>query len=198
MPQHSNATQLGVIGSLNQFLTTAAALPKFSPALGNTYIPPSTKLSKGPDALGRVSKEHTPLPDSLQTKKPYTATQTSQQINNKLLADTLNITMRYGDEYMDENEITGKPGDFHLSTKGRQDKEKLTVPAAASKPPISTPKGSISTPTPTPTQPPPLKTDLPLARKTNKGDKSPRTPGMPKPKRRKSKGLTSAGGMTPI
>ena len=91
---------------------------------------------------------------------------------------------------MDENPITGQPGEFHLSTTGRKEKDKLVVPAAA-KGPTTTPNAKqIMTPTP-------LKTDIPPARKGSKADKSPRTPGMPKPKRRKSSKVAGTGGITP-
>lgn len=105
---------------------------------------------------------------------------------------------------MDENVITGQPGDFHLATLGRKDKDKLMVPlqtklstaTTATKPgaPPEAPPGAQ------PEAPvlPSLKTDNPPARKGSKPDKSPRTPGAPKPKKRKStKGLAS-GGISPI
>lgn len=93
---------------------------------------------------------------------------------------------------MDENPITGQPGDFHLSTTGRKDKDKLLVPAPV-KGPLSTPGKSTATPTP-----PSLKTDIPSARKVSKGEKSPKTPGggPPKPKRRKSK-PSGSGAISP-
>jgi mediator of RNA polymerase II transcription subunit 6 len=90
---------------------------------------------------------------------------------------------------MDENPITGQPGDFHLSTTGRKEKDKLMVPLPN--------KGSTTaTGKPAP-QPPALKTDIPAARKGSKSEKSPRTPGAPKLKRRKSKAPMSAGGISP-
>ena len=90
---------------------------------------------------------------------------------------------------MDENPITGQPGDFHLSTTGRKEKDKLMVPLPSKLHPPATIK---ATP-----QPPPLKTDIPAARKGSKSEKSPKTPGAPKPKRRKSKGIVSGGGISP-
>lgn len=91
---------------------------------------------------------------------------------------------------MDEKPITGQPGDFHLSTTGR-DKDKLVIPpankvlsVAAAKPGVS----SIAK----------LDTDIPAVAKGAKSDKSPKTPGSgaPKPRRRKSKAAGS-GGATP-
>lgn len=95
--------------------------------------------------------------------------------------------LKYGDEYMDENPITGEPGAFHLSTTGRKDKEKLMVPQVG--------KG-LGSKTGTPA-PPPLKTNI-EPQKKSKGEKTPtKSPGVKGPKRRKSKANVSAGGISP-
>jgi mediator of RNA polymerase II transcription subunit 6 len=86
--------------------------------------------------------------------------------------------MKYGDEYMDENPITGAPGEFHLSSTGRKEQSRLMIPATA--------KG-LQMPGKAPPVPTPLKTDIQPERKGSKSDKSPKTPGGGKPKRRKSK-----------
>jgi len=88
---------------------------------------------------------------------------------------------------MDENPITGAPGEFHLSSTGRTEKDKLMVPKTVKRP--------LQTSNKVTPQPPTLKTDIP-PRKGSKGEKSPRTPGMPKPKRRKSK-VAASGGISP-
>jgi mediator of RNA polymerase II transcription subunit 6 len=169
-------------------MTTAAPLPKFTPALGNIYLTPEylSRKKATESRIGRTSsKENTPLPESQQSKKAA-ATPSNNQLNSRLLEETLNITLKYGDEYMDEIPITGQPGEFHLSSTGRKT-ENLMVPVAA-------PKGPLAAPTPKPA-PPALKTDIePAARKGSKSEKSPRTPGMPKLKRRKSKVTGSGGG----
>ena len=85
--------------------------------------------------------------------------------DSRLAEESFAIHMRYGGEYMDENPITGRPGEFHLSSTGRKDK--VVVPPA--KPPAA------ETKTPTET--------TPLA-KYGKSDKK---PAPAKPKRRKSK-----------
>lgn len=91
---------------------------------------------------------------------------------------------------MDENPITGQPGDFHFSSTGRVEKDKLMMPLPTAKQPFAsqTPKK------PTDSQPSlGIKTkDLP-SRKGSKAEKSPRTPGGSKPKRRKSKVTTAVG-----
>lgn len=180
---------LSILSSMNKFLSTASALPDFSPSLGYTYIPPSssTRLKAIESQLGQASKEGTPVPEVLNSRKAPSASNISNYLDTRLLEESLNIAMKYGDEYMDENPITGQPGDFHLSTTGR-DKDKLVMPI--SKGPVSVggrPGGM-----------PKLDTDIAPARKGSKSEKSPKTPGggVPKPKRRKSKAL-SAGGITP-
>lgn len=91
---------------------------------------------------------------------------------------------------MDDNPITGQPGDFHLSTTGRKERDKLMVPATTrTATPTSSAKPSV--------QPTSLKTDIPPARKGSKADKSPRTPVMPKPKRRKSTKAVGSGSISP-
>lgn len=91
---------------------------------------------------------------------------------------------------MDEKPITGQPGDFHLSTTGRTEKDKLMVPLPGKTPTSMETKPGASMPD--------LVTDIPPARKGSKGDKSPKTPGggTPKPKRKKSK-ILGSGGVSP-
>jgi mediator of RNA polymerase II transcription subunit 6 len=156
--------------------------------------PPSTKAAAAQSQLGQTSKENTPLPDSLQTKKaPGTSTSNNAYLDSRLLEETLNITLKYGDEFMDENPITGEPGAFHLTGTGRKDKDvnKLMIPTS-SKP------GSSATTSKAPTPAPPtLKTDIEPATK-KKGEKTPtKSPGGGKPKRRKSKVGGLAGGVSP-
>lgn len=79
---------------------------------------------------------------------------------------------------MDLNPITGTPGAFQLTSTGRKEKLPIQPPKNPALPVINT-KGAATG-------------DNPLAAaapggKTGKETKSPRTPGMPKLKRRKSK-----------
>lgn len=177
---------------MNKFISTASSLPDFSPAHGHTYVPPTANKPKGTEIQTQASKENTPLPDSIQGVKKVLTSNNSKYLSSRLLEESLQISLRYGDEYMDETPITGQPGDFHLSSAGRKGKENLIVPAPI-KGPLTVPTKAVATPTP-----PALKTDIPPTRKGSKSEKSPRTPGggPPKPKRRKSKILAS-GGMSP-
>jgi mediator of RNA polymerase II transcription subunit 6 len=103
-------------------------------------------------------------------------------VDSRLAEESLAIYLRYGDEFMDENPITGQPGSFHLSSTGRKDK--LSVPIGAKGAPLSlkdTPLPALNTK---------VAAENPLARPGGKETKSPRS-GAPKPKRRKSKGGTN-------
>lgn len=157
-------------------------------------MPPQQANRLKPDSqLSQASKENTPMPDPLagSKKSSQPGAYTSTYLGSRLLAESLEMSIRYGDEYMDENPITGHPGEFHLSTTGRKDKNKLAVPGA-SRGPLSSQAKTSAPPTPEPRA-----GEVPPTRKGSKGDKSPRTPGMPKPKRRKSKAPISAGGLSP-
>lgn len=102
-------------------------------------------------------------------------------VDSRLAEESLAISLRYGEEYMDQNPITGQPGSFHLSSTGRKDK--LSVPLGVKGAPLSlkdTPLPPINTK---------VAAENPLAR-PGKETKSPRS-GAPKPKRRKSKGGTN-------
>ena len=77
------------------------------------------------------------------------------------------IHMKYGGEYIDENPITGRPGEFHLTTTGRK------PPQLVKK---DSPVRSITAPT--------INTKV-EDKKENK-EKTPRS-AAPKPKRKKSK-----------
>ncbi|KAG4026843.1 hypothetical protein MFRU_036g00760 [Monilinia fructicola] len=179
---------LSIFTSLTNAISKVSELPNFSPSLGHTYMPPVLPRAKAiTTAFSQISKENTPMPDSLSTETKNTSTSTSNNVlAHHLLEETLNISLKYGDEYMDENPITGTPGDFHFSTTGRKEKEKLMVP------PTTKPAGFGLSGKPAPT---PLKTDLGMQKKGSKGEKSPRTPGSGKPKRRKSKAMN--GGVSP-
>ncbi|PHH77105.1 hypothetical protein CDD80_929 [Ophiocordyceps camponoti-rufipedis] len=85
--------------------------------------------------------------------------------------ESLFAHMRHGGEYIDENPITGRPGEFHLSSTGRK-----AVPP--SKLGSGSTMGAMNGPTLD------TKTD---DKKDAKAVKSPKSPNMTKPKRRKSK-----------
>jgi mediator of RNA polymerase II transcription subunit 6 len=171
---------------MNKFMSIAEKLSDFSPSLGHTYLPPNFNRRKTADSLnGQHSKENTPMPDSLNV--PKKALTTSKNLHS-VMNESLGISERYDEEYMDDYPVTGQPGNFHLATKGRVEANKLMVPPAVTRGPLTVPA-----------KPAPLKTDIPPARKDSKSGKSPKTPGtagIPKPKRKKSK-APATGSVSP-
>lgn len=122
------------------------------------------------------------MPDGLGKGAPSSQKSLSRAaLDSRIAEESLAIHLKYGDEFMDENPITGQPGSFHLSSTGRKDK--LTVPLGNKQGPLSLKDAPL----------PPINTKVaaenPLAR-NGKETKSPRS-GAPKPKRRKSKGGTT-------
>ena len=85
------------------------------------------------------------------------------------------IHMRYGGEYIDKNPITGRPGEFHLSSTGRKAVPPPNVTVGTKAGP-----GAMN-------GPPAINTKLDDVKKEAKGEKTPKSATMPKPKRRKSK-----------
>lgn len=71
------------------------------------------------------------------------ATQT--EIDTKLAEDSFTIHEAFGGEYMDEIPITGRPGDFHFASTGRNDKLAVPLPQAppAVRPPVLAPLNTV-------------------------------------------------------
>lgn len=106
--------------------------------------------------------------------------------DTQMFLDAMNLSRRFGNEYMDETLLIGEPGNFRTS--------KVREAPALSKQ-VSPSKGQLSVPTkeknPAVSPPPPIQTDVPQPgpKKSAKGgERSPTTPGgREKPKRRKSR-----------
>lgn len=161
--------------------------------MGHTYLPPVAVRQKPTDSqlATQTSRQNTPLVESIGGSKKHALASgtTSAYMDARLLEESFNLSMRYGDEYMDENPITGQPGAFNLTSTGRKAKDNLA---------ISTQKAASqdqNTAGVSPTGEKP--SEVPPIRKGSKLDKTPKTPGLPKPKRKKSKVPNSAGGITP-
>lgn len=127
------------------------------------------------------------------TKAPLTSKLTSATAfqETRLLAESFNLSLRYGNEYMDENPLTGEPGSFILS-KSTNNPE---ANQAGSSQPKAAPASTTTSGPPTP------KIDTSVAGKGAKvagGEKSPTTPGVKgKKERRKSKGVVANTTTTP-
>ncbi|KAG7289503.1 hypothetical protein NEMBOFW57_005874 [Staphylotrichum longicolle] len=115
----------------------------------------------------------------------------SSGVHSWLIEEALGIHHQFGEHHLDENPITGKPGDFQLSSTGRNGGVNLSAAAAANLkkasliptlPTLNTKLGGVGGGT---------AAENPLAAKpSGKETKSPRTPGaggggLPKGKKRK-------------
>ncbi|KAK4670432.1 Mediator of RNA polymerase II transcription subunit 6 [Podospora pseudopauciseta] len=153
---------------LSNILPSSASVQAWSPATGRVYNQPSTTTA-GSNSVKAI------------TASAQQQSQGSRQQSDIGLPTTrdfekaLYLHEQYGDQYMDENPITGRPGEFHLSSTGRA---KVNLSAAAAAKPLPVKLPTINTKV----------ADSPLTSKpTGKETKSPKIPGGPgKLKRRKS------------
>ncbi|OLN85045.1 Mediator of RNA polymerase II transcription subunit 6 [Colletotrichum chlorophyti] len=168
--------------AMRKVLPATDSVRKWTPSLGHVYTTPeSSALSRTQGTTAAAKEGSTPLPDGTPNnaaakpagaKKDATATAL-----DRLAEESFAIHMRHGGDYFDENPITGRPGDFHFASTGRKDKIAPPPPPtqqqAKKKPAVNTKTGDE-------------------VKKDGKGEKSPKTPTMPKPKRKKSKIATPA------
>src|SRR5947209_5105414 len=102
-------------------LSTAATLPVFAPSYGHTYFPPVQKPSQSNQiGLSQQSKETTPVlgsqPDALRkSTKNLPDSQAPNFQETRTLLEAINMSRRYGNEYMNEMPLVGEPGNFRLS-----------------------------------------------------------------------------------
>ncbi|KAM5342406.1 hypothetical protein ACJ41O_013372 [Fusarium nematophilum] len=153
-------------------VSSGESVRKWRPSLGHVYqLPSNQPLTR---TKAQDSAAPTPMPDDAAAKAlpvPATAAQKNSETSLERLAqESFMIHMRYGGEYIDENPITGRPGEFHLSSTGRK---VVPPPQLAKQEGI----GSIS-------GPPTINTKV--DDKKDGKDKTPRS-AAPKPKRKKSK-----------
>ncbi|KAL8951151.1 MAG: hypothetical protein Q9222_002858 [Ikaeria aurantiellina] len=178
------ARVLSTVQSLNKAIASASGLPTFTPALGHTYpkIIPKVATSATSTQMSQTSKESTPMPGTQETTSSKsslasTAARNCGSDSSRLLEESLNLSLRYGHEYMDENPLVGEPGAF-IITKTRD----VQQPSSQPKPKPAT--SAIKVPTPQ------VKTDLPEARSKDSlgAEKSPASPAVKEKKaRRKSR-----------
>ncbi|KAF4986982.1 hypothetical protein FDECE_15668 [Fusarium decemcellulare] len=161
--------------AVTRMVSSAESLRKWRPSLGHVYKLPSKQPSTRPKI--QDSAAATPMPEeaSKAPAVPTTASQKNDEASLERLAEeSFMIHMRYGGEYIDENPITGRPGEFHLSSTGRK---------AVPPPQLAKPEGigSISGPT----------INTKVDDKKDSKDKTPKSATAPKPKRKKSKMLNT-------
>ncbi|KAK3403518.1 mediator of RNA polymerase II transcription subunit 6 [Sordaria brevicollis] len=203
------SSRVGSIASaITKTLPLVDEVSNWAPAAGRRYITPA-QPSAGAGAAGgatnyTASRTATPMPEGLPSataNKPSAKTTVNDPLLDSLLMEEALLTHeRYGTEYMDENPITGKPGDFHLTSTGRktQIKNALTLKeAAAALPALNTKNLGAAGSNPLAKGAAAAAAANATGGVTGKETKSPKTPGAggpPKPKRRKSKNVVTTPG----
>ncbi|KAK4104851.1 MED6-domain-containing protein [Parathielavia hyrcaniae] len=117
-----------ISSSIAKILPISAGVQSWSPALGRTYQTPTATSST---ATATTTKQHeeTPLPESIpRTSRPAPTTTLPSA---RLLEEALGIHHQFGTHNLDENPITGKPGEFQLASTGRNKGVNLSASAAA-------------------------------------------------------------------
>lgn len=163
-----------VSSAIEKALPAAEGARRWRPSTGNVYRLEAAARPRGP-----ASHAPTPAPDAPpdappKPTPPPPAQRSSDGLSLERAADeALLVHVRHGGEYMDENPITGRPGEFHLSSTGR----KAVPPPRAG---AESAMGAIN--------------GLPPAAgarfddsKDAKADKTPKSAMTPRPRRRKSK-----------
>lgn len=143
---------LSAATSLSKFFEKAASLPSFSPTTGHSYLPQTAKPPTGTaSATGSParSREGSIAPGlDTQSLRSGSLVPESQDggktaITNvqdaRMLAQSLQMAIQFGDEYMDENPLLGEPGSFKFTSstaavkKRKADEEAATLAAAKAK-----------------------------------------------------------------
>lgn len=177
---------------MNDVFSTAAKLPVFTASHGHTYHKPLQKSIPSSGTALQQSKENTPMPEA----RPPTAERGVPSTDKKAapkdssartLYDALQMTMRYGKEYMDDMPLMGEPGNFRFTkqkdpaTTATQLRAQTAAQSVTSKPGTPVPPSRVVSP------PPAIQTDVPIVQSKKSSAKSPGTGDPMKPKRRKSK-----------
>ena len=165
---------------LGESMEAAMTMPQFTPALGHYYEAEASSTRQSAShrtATAQASKEGTPMPDNASTITAAPANQAGIMFASNLLAESFNLSLKYRDEYMDENPLSGTPGNFKIN--------KLRADGT-----LMEQKAGLKATTPLP---PPIDTNVqnPLMKGAKGGEKSPTTPGGTK-KKKKSKQTTAA------
>ncbi|KAI5368056.1 Putative mediator complex, subunit Med6 [Septoria linicola] len=206
---------LSASSSLNKLIDGAIGLPRYNPASGYSYLPPSQSTKRVPTAAGSVAASPTgsregsvaPGADSQSLRsgslmpEPNAAASKStlEQDQTRLLATSLAMSMRYAHDYTDENPLIGEPGSFKFAMteaavkKRRAEEEAAAAEARAKKESAS--NSRAASPKPEAASPkvdkPPAAFTTETKLKTEEKRKNSTSSG--KKKRDRKKGMSSAG-----
>jgi mediator of RNA polymerase II transcription subunit 6 len=187
---------------LSSFYKTATSIPLYSIEKGYAYLlPDQTRKPKGTLDSARTSRAGSPVADTA-SQTGARQKETSQLDDDYEIGRSFNLTLSYGDDFMDENPLVGEPGSFKLSSTSRtiKEKEAKEKAAEAAKEAVKSEaadsqRGSIA---PSPAPPPPIKTSM--ERKGSglgKGKSPTSATGDGVKKRRKSKAPATPGVASP-
>ena len=110
---------MAVSNSIAKVLPKVDSVRKWQPSSGHVYSLPSSQ-TQPKHAKPLESREDTPMPDAAGKTAVPAAPKNDDVSLEKSMAEAFMIHARFGGEYIDENPITGRPGEFHLSSTGRK------------------------------------------------------------------------------
>lgn len=204
---------LSAASTLNKFVDTTLALPRFNPASGYNYLPQSqtSKRTVTGSLAGSPSgsREGSVMPgtDSQSLRSgsmiPESTIATSKAAldhdQTRLLATSLAMSINYADDYTDENPLTGEPGNFKFAMteaavkKRRAEEEAAAVKARAEKESTTNTRADSPRAEPVSTKldkaPAAFSTEI----KIKDADKRKNSASGGKRKKDKKKGMSSAG-----
>lgn len=167
--QALTATQMTMSSAISKALAAAEGAQKWRASTGHVYQLPSSQTPSR--RKGQASSAGTPAPEA--PPKPTPAFQENRELSlERASEEAFMVHMRHGGEYIDENPITGRPGEFHLSSTGRK---AVPPPKAGTESGI----GALNGPSPASAKP--------EDKKDIKTEKSPKSANLARPRRRKSK-----------
>ena len=193
---------LDTVHKFEQFTTKASTLPSFSPSLGHHYLRQSSQNaersragSTGPSRSGSPTPSQedvsmSGVQDSAEPAKSTTAATNESAMERRALFDAFQTFMTYGNEYVDDVELVGEPGNFSFKRK-EISKQQSTKPSAPQTTPANQ-QGQAASTQAKPTASPQVKAEPSPEPSKIDGIST----GKLKPKRRKSKAPTSP--MSPL
>ncbi|KAF2206995.1 hypothetical protein CERZMDRAFT_52040 [Cercospora zeae-maydis SCOH1-5] len=159
---------LSVASSLNKLIDATSILPRYAPASGYTYLPPSQGTKRtgtasvagspagsregsiAPGIDSQLLRSGSQLPESNVT----TSKSLSDPDQTRLLASSLAMSIKYAHDYTDENPLMGEPGNFKFAmteaaVKKRRAEEEAAAAEARAKRELASnisPKSEVASP----------------------------------------------------
>jgi mediator of RNA polymerase II transcription subunit 6 len=135
---------------LQRVHSNAAEMQFFTPSRGYNYVQQSSKRGVAGPASARGSRLNTPMPDAADEMAGQGDANGQEHADDDAVDEhdllrALNLSMRYEDDYMDLNPLSGEPGSLVLSsTQGHLRAEKAAKALAAQKAKLEARLGSVS------------------------------------------------------